>query len=789
MFHSFSRVLSIGLIIGLAPFNGMAAEKSAVNGLNEILDVIGQLESERDPKCLATASRLENFMYGTPLTEAARQKKIDLQKNLIIDLWERATTAAKQAGKSSLTGTEIKSEIDRLFNIKRQLSGDLSLTTVDQKQITLNVDDIRQYSSIAYALRAILGVQQDLGERVRDRYLPLEKSAVDELKRLLDVLTLGALQLADNAARLQDKYSVEGELIETAWGRLMPPSLAQSGNYAEKIGDSGEVNLDTIKKIIGQKLKSYEAYNNIAMPVFMRNIQVYFARHRWPTDPQQGRDLKVLFNEALISFTKTLYLGSQQVAQIEKHRRLRYSDVNAYVHLLLPHRINEYEDAIFFPTLSSDKQEVIEAYDMDAFRDSGLHWQYFGSALDEMTDKIILEPDPFALEVIVENIAQFGVLILRKAGEIAQKEQAERLSKAHVQAALEEIQTLINESHANVASEEESAAIVSADNSREIEQSGYYFEDVTQRSGIQFRHASADWLSRMIRSYTVKNREVAVLAVPPAFGGSGVAAEDINNDDLPDVLLLGGRGNKLYLNQGNGRFKDVTQASGVAWNRPEDELPGEPRQPIIADFDNDGHADIFISYVNDDHRLYRNLGNGTFQDVTAQAGFGGKGLVAGPAVVADFDNDGLLDLYVGYFGQYIEGIKPTLARRNFNGLPNQLFKNLGDFKFKNVTAESGVDNRGWTQALSHTDLNRDGLQDIIVGNDFGINAYYLNQGQGKFKNVAASLGVDKPSYTMNIGISDINNDLLPDIYISNIVTMDKDQKYVMPGDDTPMKFD
>ena len=89
----------------------------------------------------------------------------------------------------------------------------------------------------------------------------------------------------------------------------------------------------------------------------------------------------------------------------------------------------------------------------------------------------------------------------------------------------------------------------------------------------------------MIRSYTVRDKEVAVLAVPPAFGGSGVAVEDINNDGFPDVLLLSGKGNKLYLNRGKGKFKDVTLEAGLHWTRKEDGLPGEPRQPIIADFD------------------------------------------------------------------------------------------------------------------------------------------------------------------------------------------------------------
>jgi hypothetical protein len=109
-------------------------------------------------------------------------------------------------------------------------------------------------------------------------------------------------------------------------------------------------------------------------------------------------------------------------------------------------------------------------------------------------------------------------------------------------------------------------------------------------------------------------------------------------------------------------------------------------------------------------------------------------------------------------------------------------------RFEDVTETSGVGNTGWGQAVSHTDFDLDGWQDIIVGNDFGINVYYRNRGDGTFEDVAEKLGTDKPSFTMNVGITDLNRDGYPDIYISNIVTMVKDEKYVLPAADTPMKF-
>ena len=316
-----------------------------------------------------------------------------------------------------------------------------------------------------------------------------------------------------------------------------------------------------------------------------------------------------------------------------------------------------------------------------------------------------------------------------------------------------------------------------------------YFTDVTDQVGIDVEHRSSDWLSRLLRSYLPGGDNVGNITIPPAFGGAGVAAEDVNGDSLPDLLILSGRGNRLYLNDGDGGFRDVTATAGIDWRRPADGLPGEPRQPIIADLDNDGLQDILITYVNDPHRLYRNVGNLRFVDVTERANLGGDGLVGGPATVFDYDRDGLLDVYITYFGDYVHGVLPTLRRRNANGLPNRLFRNTGSLTFEDVTDGSGVDDTGWAQAVVHTDLDGDGWQDLIVGNDFGINGYYRNRGDGTFENIAERLGTDKPSYTMGFGLTDLNEDGAPDVYVSNIVTMNKDETYVLPNQDTPAKFD
>src|SRR6185436_3305305 len=109
------------------------------------------------------------------------------------------------------------------------------------------------------------------------------------------------------------------------------------------------------------------------------------------------------------------------------------------------------------------------------------------------------------------------------------------------------------------------------------------------------------------------------------------------------------------------------------------------------------------------------------------------------------------------------------------------------FVFEEVP-NSGVENNGWAQSVGHLDFDGDGREDLICGNDFGTNAWYRNLGNGRFEDVSSKIGTDKPSYTMNVGIADLNRDRRPDVYISNIVTMDKDEKYVLPDTKTRMKF-
>jgi ASPIC and UnbV. len=758
-----------------------------------IVNEIDQLESVRDPKCYATANRLEDFIYGTPLDFDARAEKIALQKQFIRDLWLKASAAANGAGKTLIDVETLRPILQAAVPFVQTASGDWVVRPDDAHRTEVSARDRRQYGTVAYALRAILAVQQDAfvdGTKL----IPLDAPAVALFKESVDLTTLAALQHADHATRSTNHPRLGAAELKAAWIDVVPLAPTHPRNQTGvKPATHGE-KFATVNAIVTEKLAAFEKYNDLSQAVFLRNVQVYMSRHMWPADPAEGKAFKDQFTETMIAWTGDVMLEAEKRAKKRGHALIRVDDVQDAVQLYEPHVINEYEDCIYFPRLPKSEQIVIEAYDLDAFRDPGLHWLYLKEVLNDPKYKGTIEPDPFAAELLTEGGAQMGTLILRVAGKIATKEGKDRLDRTHLTKGVAAIQALLDK-NASMPPVKKAVTTIASAPAQSTKSRGKYFTDVTAGSGIQFEHRMSDWLARLIRSYTVKEGDKLVLAVPPAFGGSGIAAEDIDNDGDIDVLVLSGSGNALYLNDGKGHFTDVTESAGLSWKRA-DGHPGEPRQPIIADFDNDGLPDILITYVDDDHRLYKNLGNAKFEDVTARSNLGGKGLVGGPATAFDYDKDGLLDLYIGYFGDYIHGELPTFARRNTNALPDKLFHNKGNFVFEDVTAGSGVDNPGWAQSAGHLDFDGDGWEDLICGNDFGANAWYRNlggqpggsQNGAKFEEVSSKLGTDKPSYTMNIGIADLNRDGYPDVYISNIVTMNKDEKYVLPEEKTRLKL-
>jgi enediyne biosynthesis protein E4 len=295
------------------------------------------------------------------------------------------------------------------------------------------------------------------------------------------------------------------------------------------------------------------------------------------------------------------------------------------------------------------------------------------------------------------------------------------------------------------------------------------FEDVTGAAGIDFVHQLANGkLDNIMKS-----------------DGAGGTVLDVDNDGFLDIYLVNSGpvpvlsdappgtprlSNRLYRNRGNGSFEDVTKRAGVAgW--------GFGTTAAAADYDNDGHTDLLA--VNFGGLiLYRNRGDGTFQDMTAHAGLNSK--QAGiSATFFDADNDGWLDLFVANYLVYDPAVKlppgsqvPYPGPLAYGPEFNLLYRNRGDGTFEDVSERAGVRLAGH-RAMSVTalDYDGDGDQDLYVSNDATANLLLANDGQGHFKDVALPCGVafnqfGEAAGSMGTAVGDANEDGLPDLLVT-----------------------
>jgi enediyne biosynthesis protein E4 len=302
-----------------------------------------------------------------------------------------------------------------------------------------------------------------------------------------------------------------------------------------------------------------------------------------------------------------------------------------------------------------------------------------------------------------------------------------------------------------------------------IETHDIRLKNISQTAGVDF-----------VLENSASTQKEIVEAMP-----GGVAAFDYDGDGLVDLFFTNGAElpslkksdprfrNRLYRNLGNMHFVDVTTQAGLSGD-------GYSMGAAAADFDNDGHIDLFVAGVRSNH-LYRNLGGGKFTEITRTAGI----LSDVWSVAAgwfDFDNDGLLDLFVVNYLDWSpnntlfcgdpHGVRAYCHPAFFKGLPNRLYRNRGDGTFDDVSARSGISSHvGKGMSVAFADYDRDGLPDIFVTNDKIPNFLFHNLGQGKFEDVALDVGVALPDHgkeisSMGTDFRDYDNDGLPDIAVA-----------------------
>ena len=264
------------------------------------------------------------------------------------------------------------------------------------------------------------------------------------------------------------------------------------------------------------------------------------------------------------------------------------------------------------------------------------------------------------------------------------------------------------------------------------------FEDVTRPAGIHFVHNSGAFGKKWL----------------PETMGPGVAFLDYDNDGWQDILFVNGTAwpghpgrhstLALYHNNHDGTFTDVTQKAGLAV-----EMYG--MGVAIADFDNDGYDDIFVTALGQ-NRLFHNNGDGTFTDVTKKAGLWGPNEFSTSAAWVDYDRDGRLDLVVANYVQWspdndiycaIDGkTKSYCTPEPYKGTSVRLWHNRGDGTFEDATQKAGLyDPTSKSLGVTILDANQDAWPDILISNDTQPNKLYINNGNGTFSERGVSAGI------------------------------------------------
>jgi enediyne biosynthesis protein E4 len=302
--------------------------------------------------------------------------------------------------------------------------------------------------------------------------------------------------------------------------------------------------------------------------------------------------------------------------------------------------------------------------------------------------------------------------------------------------------------------------------------SGIHFRDVTTQSGLHFVHSSGPRNSLL-----------------PEDMGSGLAWGDYDNDGFPDLYVVNqtskfgsgkkdGIGNRLFHNNGNGTFTDVTEHAGL-------ELHHFGMGAYWGDYDNDGLLDLFVTGVGGCY-LYHNEGNGRFRDVTKRSGVFDP-LWSSGAVWVDFDNDGWLDLYVLHYvdypvdtshlhsareSQYGVVIPSALNPRSFRPQPNRLLRNNRDGTFTDVTQRAGVaDPEGRSLTVTAADFNLDGWPELYVGNDLSMNRFFLNEKNGRFVDRSTQTLTAENKGSMGLAVGDFDRDGDLDLFVAHWLSL------------------
>ena len=770
-----------------------------------VLAEIQAQEGAQDATCWTTVRQMESFYVKKTIDELGTLTKIESVKNLIFRVWLRASNLGQH---TTLTADDIDDAAP----------SSLLYSFGDFREQAM----VEDYQGITESYRIILSILYEsiAGQGImRGETFFLSPLSEEAIRRLGNVATNMTVQLLASASRHSDaamhnELSAEDmkaayqesaatwNLDDAAMKREIPQPQT-----ARRYGESrSEAILRKLSRIyVLDKVKSLKKWN---AAIWKQGNETFAMRGDLHVIPKATvAAFSGLFSQMvsfevtdqftnkilnrMISFANPVLSGYQAFESpvgmfhaehsIALEKKLRtQQDLKPEDYLDLPW-VREFLDITFprqtlvngdirLSIMDLEASESIEQVDLlaprcDAMRDTTVAWYIFARA---QLPRQAASVDPFAAEYIAERLSEYAAYLLKESERVyqARGEQA-ALSFAHtrVPPRFNFIGIPVERSVWNEIQVQAKADLVSR-------YSAPLFERIGKTSGI----SSADCLDAVREHRDEKHRWPGI----QRNMGSGIAVGDIDGDGLSDLFTGGAGCNRMWRNRGEYAFDDVSEELGII------DEDYDVRQSLLADVDNDGKLDLLVLHSFTPSRLFMQQPDGRFLDETEARGLN-ISLRAHTAFFFDYDNDGLLDLYVGsYGGKTRQKFEPTIEGRN--GVANQLFHNEGG-KFSDVTTEAGVGSTAWTLASGAIDHDGDGYMDFYLANDFGRDQFFHNRKDGTFEEISKAIGTDDRGAGMSVSLADVNYDGQWDIYVSMIDMFSKKVRNVFPQPDTVLKLD
>ncbi|HSO34289.1 MAG TPA: FG-GAP-like repeat-containing protein [Labilithrix sp.] len=742
----------------------------------KVLAEIETLETTKDVTCWTSFRQLDNFISSKEYSTFASIAKINAEKALVRGAWEKASKDAKGP---EVTAADLKAAVP--LN-EQNMAGDKKDKLASFAK-DLGLKAYKDYRTTSEHYRIILSVIQD--EVVAPRTTRLRPLAADALPELTELATRMALALMLKAGALaQDERTpfIEAphvrkakDELTTQFALVNAPAAAKPAAPEETKARLGPLTL----KLIQGKVKALQTFNKntkdltadvnklAKVPVTAEALDV------WRKDLQSFAHFVAAGYEPMQADN---FLSDGQFAEAKLPALPYVDDVHAqnaimqlFPHVIMPNgdiRVRfEPNPAAPSKTPRKARDVLIKDYEQNGVRDTAIHWL----VLEQVHKERPYAMDPFAAEFLSEVVSVMFTYYLRRGEELAGEAKSKEIT-ADIAKKVRDHDYVMTMPKIGAA---ETVAWTPEQQAKKTAALAKYpaplFKDTTKESGLPTTTPPFSDLSKAFDIQKVM--------------GAGLAVGDVNRDGYPDVFVAGEGAGKLYLNKGKdapGKFTDATEAWGV----PKD--LDDSKQPIFFDMDGDGDLDLLVLRNDKPSLLLKQEPAGKFTDVASSLGLAThKG--AHVASVVDYDGDGDLDIYVGYYGSDASNRGGSQGRNlpsmdGRNGTAHQLWKRGPDGKYTDVAKAAGVDDTGWTLAIGAFDYNNDGKMDLFLANDFGEDILYRNKGDGTFESVARPTGTDDRGSGMNVSFTDLNGDGFLDLYVSNIDMFSKNIKVIYPTD-------